>query len=253
MDKVTSDIRVYMDRLANQFSEVMMSDMRREPSERTHDIAALHSFIEAGGYAAGDRLPSERDLIVQLGLSRNALRKALDTLEYEGAIWRHVGKGTFVAGKGTPGGVSALEHVSQQMTPVRIVQARLCVEPSLAREAAIHASPRAIGQMNAAIAASRAATTWSEYEAQDDYFHRTVAQASDNILLLTLFDQLNAVRREVSGGNVVRATPRPTSDHKSFDEHDRIAAAIIARDPHAAHAAMRGHIGSVSGRLFAEA
>lgn len=236
--------------MAHQFSEVMMADMRRTSSDRLNDVAALHAFIEAGEYSAGDRLPSERELIVQLGMSRTALRKALDDLEHDGTIWRHVGKGTFVSGKGTSAGFSALEHMSQKMTPVRVVQARLCIEPSLAREAAIHASPWAIGQMNAAIAASRAAKTWSEYEAQDDLFHRSVAQASDNILLLTLFDQLNAVRREVSGGNVVRATPRPTAQHKSFHEHDRIAEAISARDPHAAHNAMRQHIGSVSGRLF---
>ena len=236
--------------MANQFSEVIMSDMRRTSSDRMNDIAALHSFIDAGGYSAGDRLPSERDLIVQLGMRRNALRKALDDLEHDGTIWRHVGKGTFVAGKGTSVGTSALEHVSEQMTPVRIIQARVCIEPSLAREAAIHASSRAIFRINAAIAASRATTTWSEYEAQDDLFHRTVAQASDNILLLTLFDQLNAVRRQVSGSNVVRVTARPTVEHKSFNEHDSIAEAIMARDPHAAHMAMRMHIGSVSGRLF---
>jgi DNA-binding FadR family transcriptional regulator len=131
-----------------------------------------------------------------------------------------------------------------------MVQARLCIEPPLAREAAIHASRSAITNMNQAINAARAATTWAEYEIQDDLFHRAIAEASDNILLLTLFDHFNAVRREVSGGNVVRATQRPTPEHKSFDEHDRIAAAIQARDPHAAQLAMRNHIGSVSDRLF---
>lgn len=107
--------------------------------------------------------------------------------------------------------------------------------------------------MNTARDAARAASAWSEYEMPDDLFHRAVAEASDNILLLTLFDHLNAVRREVSGGAVVRGTTRPATDHTSFDEHDRIAAAIEARDPHAAHSAMRSHIGSVSNRLFGEA
>lgn len=238
-----------MEDMVNQFPDADAAGMRREPVERRNDIAALRAFIEAGGYASGDRLPSERELIVELDMNRTALRKALDALERQGMIWRHVGKGTFVSGPEDPG---AIGEVSRQMTPVRMIQARLCIEPALAREAAIHASRSAIARMNTAKDAARAATTWAEYEAQDDLFHRAVAEASDNILLLTLFDQFNAVRRAVSGGTVVRATTRPTADHRSFAEHDRIAAAIEARDSHAAHTAMRSHIGSVSERLFGE-
>ena len=241
-----------MDNLVNQFSETMISNARREPSGRLHDIVALQAFIEAGDYASGDRLPPERELIIELGMSRSALRKALDAMERDGAIWRHVGKGTFVAGCDGQGGAGAVAQLSRQMTPVRMVQARLCIEPSLAREAAIHASRSAITRINHAKDAAKAATSWADYEAQDDLFHRAVAEASDNILLLTLFDNLNAVRRAVSGGAVVRGSNRPPADHKSFAEHDRIATAIDSRDPHAAQAAMRSHIGSVSGRLFGE-
>ncbi|MGC1487448.1 MAG: FCD domain-containing protein [Albidovulum sp.] len=241
-----------MDDLVNQFEESGASAPSSGRSEHRSGVSVLRDFIEGGQYASGDRLPSERDLIVALGMSRSALRKALDALEHEGAIWRHVGKGTFVSGQGGPASARAIDELSQQMTPVRMIQARLCVEPALAREAAIHASSSAIARMKNAIAASRAATTWSEYETQDDLFHREVAKASDNILLLTLFDQFNAVRRAVSGGAVVRATARPTADHRSFAEHDLIASAIEGRDPHAAHDAMRKHIGSVSARLFGE-
>lgn len=241
-----------MDNLVNQSADAVAAVPPRESAERRNGVSVLRAFIEGGRYAPGDRLPSERELIVELGMSRSALRKALDALEHDGMIWRHVGKGTFVAGPGGPASTGATEELSRQMTPVRMVQARLCVEPALAREAAIHASGSAIARMKSAIVASRAATTWSEYEAQDDLFHRAVAEASDNILLLTLFDQFNAVRRAVSGGKVVRATPRPTADHRSFAEHELIAAAIEGRDPHAAHNAMRRHIGSVSDRLFGE-
>ena len=241
-----------MSNLINQFTNGVAETARKKQFGNSSEIASLRSFINNGGYKSGDRLPSERDLIVELGISRNALRKALDALEYDGTIWRHVGKGTFVAGQDDSSALGVIEQLGRQMTPVRMVQARLCVEPSLAREAAINASQGAIVRMTQAISAARAATTWAEYEEQDDLFHRAIAQASDNILLLALFDHLNAVRREVSGGNVVRATQRPSPEHKSFAEHDRIAEAIKSRDPHAAHTAMRAHIGSVSDRLFGE-
>jgi DNA-binding FadR family transcriptional regulator len=99
---------------------------------------------------------------------------------------------------------------------------------------------------------ARTATSWSDYETQDDRFHRAVAEASDNILLLSLFDQLNQARRAIALANVVRQSQRPPATHSSFAEHERISAAIEARDPAAAHEAMRQHIGSVSARLFGE-
>ena len=85
---------------------------------------------------------------------------------------------------------------------------------------------------------------------KDDLLHRTIAEATDNILLLALFDQLNAARRAVAWGAVTRTTDRPPRDHSSFVEHEAIVAAIQARDPHAADTAMRTHLRSVSSRLF---
>ncbi|MHA1566552.1 MAG: FadR/GntR family transcriptional regulator [Alphaproteobacteria bacterium] len=219
---------------------------------REHAIAALRTFIAAGSYSPGDRLPPERSLIGELGLSRTLLRQALDALEREGSIWRHVGKGTFVAGHGGSGGAGSLPELARRLTPVRMVRARLCIEPAIAREAAINASGEAIIRIKLAKDRAADASNWSDYEAQDDLFHRSVAEASDNFLLLSLFDQLNQVRRAVAWGNVVRDSERPPVGHSSFAEHDRISAAIESRNPAAAQEAMRQHIGSVSVRLFGE-
>ncbi len=57
----------------------------------------LRAYIAEGGFEPGMRLPPERELTETLGMTRNALRRALDALEREGALWRHVGKGTFVS------------------------------------------------------------------------------------------------------------------------------------------------------------
>ncbi|MDJ0934229.1 MAG: FadR/GntR family transcriptional regulator [Kiloniellales bacterium] len=223
-----------------------------ESSEREDAIARVRALISAGDYAPGDRLPPERELIDRLGMSRTTLRRALEILEREGAIWRHVGKGTFVASHGGPGATGSIAELSQQLTPVRMMRARLCIEPAIAREAAVNASGEAIIRMKLAKDRAAVATSWSDYETHDDLFHRSIAEASDNILLLTLFDQLNQVRRAVAWGSVVRQSERPPKAHSSFSEHDRIAAAIEARDPAAAQDAMRRHIRSVSARLFEE-
>lgn len=225
---------------------------RQEPSERKDAILALRTLIAERAYAPGDRLPAERELIVSLGMSRTTLRRALDTLEREGAIWRHVGKGTFVAGNANSGPANGLDILSRRLTPVRMMRARLCIEPAIAREAAINASEAAIVAIKLARDRARTAPSWKAYETQDDALHRAIAEATDNILLLSLFDQLNQVRRAVAWDAVIRVSDRPPAEHPSFAEHDRIAAAIEARDPSAAQEAMRRHIGSVSARLFGE-
>lgn len=225
---------------------------RTEVNGHDEAIDALRGLIASGDYQPGDRLPPERELIVSLGMGRSTLRRALETLEREGAIWRHVGKGTFVASNANGTAASALASLIGQVSPVNMMRARLSLEPAIAREAAINAT----GETAAAIGRARdralAAVSWAEYEEHDDLFHRTIAEATGNVLLLSLFDHLNQVRRGVAWRSVVRGTTRPPRDHTSFAEHDRLVAAIETRDPIGAHAAMRDHLGSVSDRLFGE-
>jgi DNA-binding FadR family transcriptional regulator len=239
-----------MNELANQYGVGPAEKLPRRRVAGT--VETLRAYIRDGGFAPGDRLPPERQLMGELGVSRGALRKALDALEREGAIWRHVGKGTFVAeGQGAPS--SVLAEIARQLTPFQMMRARLAIEPSLAREAAVNASGEALVRMQLAMERAQSASNWQDYEVQDDLFHRSIAEATDNPLLLALFDNLNQVRRAVAWGTVTRQSARPPADHSSFAEHAEIARAISARDPEAAYQAMRGHLRSVSARLFEQA
>ena len=73
----------------------------------------------------------------------------------------------------------------------------------------MNASSEALSRINLAKERAQNAPTWDEYEAQDDLMHRQIATATDNLLLLSLFDQLNQVRRAVAWGTVVRTSVRP--------------------------------------------
>ncbi|POF29802.1 DNA-binding FadR family transcriptional regulator [Roseibium marinum] len=225
---------------------------RPETASRGEAVGLLKDFIAENSFAPGDRLPAERELIGRLGMTRSNLRKALDSLEHEGVIWRHVGKGTFIAGQDDRLDIGLLSDIGHQITPVKMMRARQCIEAVIAREAAINASRQAVKKIIQIKDRARAASSWEEYETQDDLFHYAIAEATDNILLLALFDQLNKVRRAVAVSTVIRETRRPPEDHTSFTEHDRLCAAIEARDPKAAHDAMWQHISSVSARLFGE-
>ena len=239
-----------MGTLDNQYQT--NSGIDQEPGD-LDIVGRVREFISDGKFNAGDRLPPERQLTGELGMPRGALRRAFDALEREGVIWRHVGKGTFVSRETQePRNVDKdwTLDVGRQLTPIRIVRARLCIEPAIASEAAINASVASITRMRVALERAGAASNWEEYERQDDQFHRAIAEASDNLLLLGLFDQLNKVRRAVAFGAVTRETSRPSSDHSSFSEHEKIAAAIEQRDRMGAQNAMRSHLHSVSRRLF---
>ena len=133
--------------------------MPEQKSITLDPVARLRSFISDGGYGQGVKLPPERDLTNELGMSRATLRKALDALERDGLIWRHVGKGTFVADGNQQDGTDASVQLGRQLTPFRMMRARLAIEPAIAREAAINASGEALLRMQQALDRSRAAST----------------------------------------------------------------------------------------------
>lgn len=229
---------------------------RVDRPQRDEASRALRALVSDRGYHVGDRLPPERELIALLGIGRAALRRGLDQLEREGVIWRHVGKGTFIAGAAADaenGTHDPLVGIGKQLTPFKLMRARITVEPALAREAALHASREAVARIHSSLKRGRAAASWAEYEKQDDQFHRMIAASSDNPLLLALFDGLNRARREISLGSVTRTSSRPSADHPSFEQHERIARAIEDREPEEASRAMRRHLHSVASRLFGDA
>lgn len=237
-----------MTELIDQFSN--LSNVRK--AEPNAAVAALREMMDAGGLRPGDRLPAERELTSQLGITRSTLRKALEEMERAGEIWRHVGKGTFVAaGVARPTSLD-LAQLSQTVTPMHMMRARLSLEPSIAREAAINGIGEKVDAIRDAHQRAMDARSWDAYEAADDALHRTIAEATGNQLLLALFDQLNQVRRAVAWDVVIRNSESPPTAHSSFAQHERIVQAIEKRDAADAHEAMRAHLGSVSGRLFGD-
>jgi DNA-binding FadR family transcriptional regulator len=214
-------------------------------------LAQLRAYISDGSFKPGERLPPERVLCIDLGLNRAELRRALQVLENENRLWRHVGKGTFLTATDPVAAVpEAFGQLAQQVSPADVLRARAALEPALAREAALHASASAIAKLRVTMDRSAQAETWREYEALDTEFHRQIAESSGSTTLLALFDQVNMLRRMVSWGRVQRTGTRPPADHSSFAEHARIVDEIAVRDPEAAQTAMRAHLRSVENRLF---
>jgi GntR family transcriptional regulator, uxu operon transcriptional repressor len=203
----------------------------------------LKCFIAEGALQHNARLPAERALCGQFGVSRAELRKALAVLEADGLIWRHVGRGTFVGAQPVLN-LADIAYLGELASPAQVMIARIAVEPELARLAAVFGTRNDFDAILDWTRRCRTAQDWRSYEASDNNLHRAIARATHNKLLLHLFDTLNTVRRSTVWGQW-RTTAGPGPDHFSFDQHDTIYQAITARDGAQAAEAMRNHLHEV--------
>jgi DNA-binding FadR family transcriptional regulator len=215
-------------------------------------LSLMREMIAEGGWVPGGRLPSERALTKKFNVGRSALRRAFDTLEKEGVIWRRVGQGTFLSEEPTERGFEDVQKMSENITPVQLLRARLALEPMIAKEAAINATELDIRGITDAMKVAENASTWHEYEIADDKFHLLIANSTQNPLLISMFSYLNTIRRAVSWSKVQRSSVGPAFGHPSFEEHQKITVSIKQRDTNDAATLMRTHLYSVSQRLFGE-
>ena len=211
-------------------------------------LEKLKGFLATAELPDDGRLPPERELAQSLDVGRSVLRKALATLQAEGVVWRHVGKGTFTGDRpiDTVADINAMVH---RTNPLEVMGARIAFEPEVARCAALNATGAQIAELRTCMVKAQQAPTWRLYEQWDNRLHRSIGEASQNSLLLGLLDTLNAVRRAVTWGRLRDTPVRPPPDHHSFEEHARIVEAIANRDGAAAADAMRRHLRSVEGHM----
>ncbi len=213
-------------------------------------LVQLRAFLAQPQMMPNTKLPPERELAEQIGVTRGQLRKALAVLEGEGLLWRHVGKGTFV-GSAQPFEMISLAEIARISSPAEVMRTRLVVEPALCSEAAVQATTNDIRFLRECSSDSRAAQTWREYESCDNRLHKAIADAANNPITSALFDMVAGIRRTVVWGRLRPDRARPAPDHHSFAEHDAIIEAIEQRDPAAARARMHRHLASVERHLFA--
>src|SRR5512132_1483143 len=152
-------------------------DSRRLYRQIADQIAAL---IEKGEYGAGVRLPPERDLARQLGVSRPSVREALIALEVEGYVEVRVGSGVYVRGPGT----ARSAPLPADSGPFELIKARWLIEAECAALAAKHATRaqlKAIEEALGEMQAERARGTMPL--APDRLLHLRIAEASGNSAL----------------------------------------------------------------------
>jgi GntR family transcriptional repressor for pyruvate dehydrogenase complex len=189
-------------------------------------------------FATEGCLPAERTMAKQLNVKRHQLRGALEVLRANGEI------GPPASRRGGSG-LRREESLIRSTNPIEVIEMRLAIEPSLARLAALRATPLEIARI------SRAAKTTGNVDsgAADLIFHKTIAASTRNNLAAALYTLLRLIGTDVRLrlGNNGGANPQRPAQRDS--EHRAVAEAIAARDPDAAEHAMRIHLAAVQRRI----
>lgn len=203
--------------------------------------ARLQVVIEKGGLPADGRLPTERELSESMGISRRAVRSALESLLAEGLIWRKQGKGTFAGQAPDKTQVLAAEIVGETNF-AEVMEARLCIEPTLAAMSARHALPADIERMRNLAHRTVEATDPDSIELWDGALHRLIARTARNKPLYTAFSMIDEIRSNESWRGL-RSRARSRETLKISDqEHHAIIDQIEAGSAENAEAAMRSHL-----------
>jgi GntR family transcriptional repressor for pyruvate dehydrogenase complex len=206
-----------------------------------HVVPRVYELIKQEDLQPGDRLPPERELAKQLGISRPSLRAALSSLISMGVLQSRQGSGTFLV-DGPPALDSEPLRLLAQLHGFsfdHMFETRSVLEVGAAGMAAERATGEQLANMSEEIADMYAALNDpQQFLLHDINFHRAVAAASGNPTLATLVEMVSTVLYERRRDTIGRAH----DFNEAVEWHRRIYRAIRSRKPEEAREAMREHI-----------
>ena len=214
------------------------------PRTISGDVAARLEQHIVDDLSPGDKLPPERELCTSFGVSRATLREALRALEDRRLIERRPGRGTVVCVPPEP-------QLQLAFTPfgdddpdefAQVAELRRVVEPQVAELAAQRATDLDLALLDGILRESHTGLTAEESLALDVRFHRQLAVATGNPLLVGVCEAMNNLVHDVR----LRSHVAREGRRNSIEGHQRLYAALAAHDPQAAGRAMTDHLAQVS-------
>lgn len=213
-----------------------------EPQRLYRQIAEqLRALIAGGEFAAGTRLPAERDLARQLGVSRPSVREALIALEVEGWVEVRTGSGVYVLERTRRTSQPAV--AANEWGPLELIRARRVVEGETAAIAAQQRKRAHVEAMDRAIADMRGMADRCVMPLEGDRaFHLAIVDACGNAVLSETVQGFWDSRRGPIFTRLGGYFETVKSWRSAIAEHQAIRDAIAARDAAAARSAMHEHM-----------
>jgi len=214
-------------------------------------VGELLAMIRSGRFSVGDRLPTEVELVGELGVSRSAVREAVQSLSFAGVLSVRQGGGTFVTDL-EPARVLrsaglALE-LSSGDTLAELYAVRRILEPAATATAVPRMGEEQVAVLRGHLDEMRAATTAEQFVQADIAFHDAIAASVGNETLRAL---LQAIRSQSGLALIRRAREEDRAEAQSIAEHEAILAAVESGDAELARAATTLHL--ASGQRWLEA
>jgi len=233
---------------------VMFKEIQKNKKLYMLIVEQIKELIENGKLKPGEKLPSERELSNQFGLSRSTVREALTALEILGLVEVHTGLGTFVSKETNQKDfIDSYLDIEEGISPTEIFEARRIIEPQLARLAAQRATMEDIEEIKRNIEEAEVLSNEQieEFEKLDEEFHLLVAKASYNEVLYKFAESINNMRNSRLWGNMkLRSLQRGDRIPKYKTEHREIYEALSKRDLKAAEILTKKHLSDIRYHLF---
>jgi len=238
-----------MDGVDRDRNEAASEPTRAKPGLGDRVYHLLYSRISNGDYPANQKLPSEKTLADEFGVSRPIVREALERLREQGIVHSRQGAGSFVREIRTvPLGFARVETIADIQ---RCYEFRLTIEPDAAYYAAKRRDEAATRRIEAALEELRDATRHKLHREDADFaFHRAVTEAANNHYYLSSIEALKEhifVGMHLHGLSLMGPKIRL---QRVFDEHRAVYEAIRDGRAEDARASMRQHIEGSRKRLF---
>jgi len=198
-------------------------------------IDTLFQKIKAQDYPVDSRLPSERSLAAELGVSRNTVREALEVLESKKIIRRRAGSGSFVIFRAKTTDEGAAGSVAERTSPLDHLIVRSIIEPEMVRLAIINMSPREIEELDIIVSRiEQVRNDADEFAQQEEDFYRKIASGTRNPLLESCYNLTIQVCRQSFRSALMRRhlTPDRIQDYQK--RYNTLFNAIASRDVEAA-------------------
>jgi DNA-binding FadR family transcriptional regulator len=200
----------------------------------------LSALIASGEFVNGHRLPSERELAVQLGVSRASVREALIALEIAGKVEVRVGAGIYVSASRP---VVVADPKGEGQGPFELLRARWLIEGEIAAEAARNGRPEDLLPIRSAVEEmQRRERQNKNADMPDRDFHLGIAAASHNSALVSVVHDLWDRGRGAIWKRMEHHFQTPELRAAALRDHRAILDMLEARDARGARAAMRRHL-----------
>ena len=207
--------------------------------------------LHEGTWRAGHRIPTERALSDEFGLSRSTVRRVLQEFKRKRLITQTVGSGTYV----TEQLHEALAQLMPSMnalavSPAELMSARMALEPAIIDMVVGHATPADFQRMDECNPHGEAATTLEAFEKWDAALHEAIAAAAHNAFIADIFRRMSDVRSQNEWGILKRRSATPERRLVYQLEHRALVAALKQRDAQKARALCLAHLVRVRTNLL---